>query len=136
NPMTVDYAPDAPPPPVAQPREPRGGYLASEELSNRDARGRAGEINRAEEQSVKVDETRAGVEAQPFQAVYTIAGRVAVPATGEMKRVQIDDMALDPALTVRTVPKADAKAYLYAKLTIARGTPVLPGAVALFRDTT
>src|SRR5262245_6605433 len=65
-----------------------------------------------------------------------MAGRVAVPATGEMKRVQIDDMALDPTLTVRTVPKADAKAYLYAKLTIARGTPILPGTVALFRDST
>jgi hypothetical protein len=109
-------------------------------LSNRDARGRA-ETTRAAEQNArvdeaKVDEVRTGVEAQPFQAVYSIAGRVAVPSTGEMKRVQIDDMALDPTLTVRTVPKAEAKAYLYAKLTIARGTPVLPGTVALFRDTT
>jgi uncharacterized protein (TIGR02231 family) len=66
----------------------------------------------------------------------TPAGRVAVPSTGEMKRVQIDDVALDPTLTVRTVPKADAKAYLYAKLTTARGTPLLPGQVALFRDAT
>jgi uncharacterized protein (TIGR02231 family) len=76
------------------------------------------------------------VEAQAFQAVYSIAGRVAVPATGEMKRVQIDDMALDATLTARTVPKAEQKAYLYAKLTMARGTPVLPGSVSLFRDAT
>jgi uncharacterized protein (TIGR02231 family) len=138
NPMTVDYVPDAPPPPPqAQPRqlESRGGYVQAEPQDQ--DRGRA-EISRAaeEQQNVKVDEVRTGVEAQPFQAVYAIAGRVAVPSTGEMKRVQIDDMALDPTLTVRTVPKAEAKAYLYAKLTIARGTPVLPGAVALFRDTT
>jgi uncharacterized protein (TIGR02231 family) len=53
-----------------------------------------------------------------------------------MKRVQIDDLALDPTLTVRTVPKAEQKAYLYAKLTTARGTPLLPGTVALFRDAT
>ena len=79
---------------------------------------------------------RPAIEAQPFQAVYAIAGRVAVPSTDEMKRVQIDDMALDPTLTVRTVPKAEAKAYLYAKLTMAAGTPVLPGPVALFRDST
>ena len=79
-------------------------------------------------------ERPATVEAQPFQAVYAIAGRVAVPSTNEMKRVQIDDMALDPTLTVRTVPKAEAKAYLYAKLTMAAGTPVLPGAVSLFRN--
>jgi uncharacterized protein (TIGR02231 family) len=138
NPMTVDYVPDVPPPPPqSQPRqlESRGGNFAGEP-QDRNARGRVNEINPAEEQSVKVDQTRAEVEAQPFQAVYAIAGRVAVPSTGEMKRVQIDDMALDPTLTVRTVPKAEAKAYLYAKLTIARGTPVLPGTVALFRDTT
>jgi uncharacterized protein (TIGR02231 family) len=136
-PMTVDYVPDAPPPAQQpRPREPRLGYAPAEGQLDQDARGRGGEINRAEERLANADERRAGVEAQPFQAVYAIAGRVAVPSTGEMKRVQIDDMALDPTLTVRTVPKAEAKAYLYAKLTIARGTPVLPGTVALFRDTT
>jgi uncharacterized protein (TIGR02231 family) len=39
-------------------------------------------------------------------------------------------------LMVRTVPKRDQKAYLYAKMTMARGTPILPGQVALFRDAT
>ena len=82
------------------------------------------------------EEVRATVEVQAFQAVYGMPGRVTVPATGETKRVQIDDMALDPALTVRAVPKRDEKAYLYAKLTIARGTPMLPGPVSLFRDAT
>jgi uncharacterized protein (TIGR02231 family) len=141
NPMTVDYAPDAPPPP----RQPMG-YGGG--LMDRDARERAdgqtnhfakaaAEKNRMEETPADiVDEIRTGVEAQAFQAVYSIAGRVAVPATGEMKRVQIDDMALDPTLTARTVPKAEQKAYLYAKLTMARGTPVLPGTVSLFRDAT
>jgi uncharacterized protein (TIGR02231 family) len=143
NPMTVDYAPDAAS--VAQPRPM--GYGAGD-LMDRDASGRAdgqtnhfakaaSEKNRREETTLDIaEEIRAGVEAQAFQAVYAIAGRVAVPATGEMKRVQIDDMALDPTLTARTVPKAEQKAYLYAKLTMARGTPVLPGTVSLFRDAT
>jgi uncharacterized protein (TIGR02231 family) len=143
NPMTVDYVPDAPP--AAQPRDlparGHGGYMDKRE---RDAGGRADgelsgeprELNRAEERFANVDQTLAQIEAQPFQAVYAIAGRVAVPSTGETKRVQVDDMALDPTLTVRTVPKADAKAYLYAKLTTTRGTPLLPGSVALFRDAT
>src|SRR5215467_9102128 len=140
NPMTVDYAPDllAPSQPAA-----RGNAGLMDKL-DRDARERADgqlaaeprEQNREEERFANVDQSRAQIEAQPFQAVYAIAGRVAVPSTGEMKRVQIDDMALDPTLTVRTVPKADAKAYLYAKLTTARGTPLLPGQVALFRDAT
>jgi uncharacterized protein (TIGR02231 family) len=84
----------------------------------------------------KAEEARAKVEVQAFQAVYSIAGRVSVMDTGETKRVQIDDMQLEPALTVRTVPKREEKAYLYAKLTVARGTPLLPGQISLFRDAT
>jgi len=147
NPMTVDYAPE--PQPRAQPQEPRG-YVGDGRLMDRDAAGEelaagqmnhfarsASEKNRREDTPFDVvDEIATRVEAQSFQAVYAIAGRVAVPATGEMKRVQIDDIALDPVLTARTVPKAEQKAYLYAKLTTARGTPVLPGTVALFRDAT
>jgi uncharacterized protein (TIGR02231 family) len=37
---------------------------------------------------------------------------------------------------VRTVPKLDAKAYLYAKLVAPKGSPLLPGQIALFRDGT
>jgi uncharacterized protein (TIGR02231 family) len=43
-------------------------------------------------------------------------------------------MQLDPALVVRSVPKRGEKAYLYARITTARGSPLLPGQVALFRD--
>jgi len=87
-------------------------------------------------ESFAAEETRASVDAQAFQAVYAIPGRVTVPATGEAKRAQIDEMPLEPALTVRVVPKRDEKAFLYAKVTIARGTPILPGPVSLFRDAT
>ena len=77
---------------------------------------------------------QAKVEVQAFQAVYGIAGRVTVPETGETKRVQIDAMQLDPALMVRAVPKLQDKAYLYAKIATAPGSPLLPGQVSLFRD--
>ena len=40
------------------------------------------------------------------------------------------------ALAVRTVPKVDAKAFLYAKLALPKGSPLLPGPVSLFRDGT
>ena len=59
-----------------------------------------------------------------------------MPTTGEAKRVQIDEAQLEPALTVRTVPKREQKAFLYAKMAMARGTPILPGQVSLFRDGT
>jgi uncharacterized protein (TIGR02231 family) len=140
-PVTIDYEPDAPPPrPVASPavgvarsmsREanaPSGGRLDG--LTDGDAR------KAAAPEPQQAEEVRAKVETQAFQAIYAIAGRVTVPTTGEAKRVQIDDAQLDPALTVRTVPKRDAKAFLYAKMTMARGTPILPGQVSLFRDGT
>jgi uncharacterized protein (TIGR02231 family) len=139
-PITVDYMPDAEPRPPAEPRSgvSRGmGYATTpmQELNlNDDERRTVDQSKQTTE--VSAGEVRARVEMQVFQAVYAIAGRVAVPSTGETKRVQIDDLALDPTLTVRTVPKAEQKAYLYAKLTTARGTPLLPGAVALFRDGT
>jgi uncharacterized protein (TIGR02231 family) len=138
--MTVDYEGDLP---VARPRS----EIAPTAMMRSVGQGRTasasddedGRRDRAVAQTaeeVRANEVRATVDTQGFQAVYGIPGRATVPATGEMMRVQIDDMALDPALTVRTVPKRDEKAYLYAKLTIARGTPILPGPVSLFRDAT
>ena len=132
--MTVDYEGDV----IVRPRS----ELAPTAMSRGVGQARVavsededGRRDRAVAQTT-AEEVRATVDTQGFQAVYGIPGRATVPATGEMKRVQIDDMALDPALTVRTVPKRDEKAYLYAKLTIARGTPILPGPVSLFRDAT
>jgi len=133
NPVTIDYEPDAPRP------APVGGLTRSLE---REAMGRGVDqdrVDKAMPQSaapVPAEEARSSVEAQAFQAIYAIPGQVAVAPTGEPKRVQIDEAELDPTLTVRAVPKREQKAYLYAKVTIARGTPLLPGQVSLFRDGT
>src|SRR5262249_33494424 len=136
-PTTIDYEPDAPPPrpaPVAgAPRSwpgevtvATGGRAEGEE----EAKPR---LKAAPEPQQQAEERFAKVETQAFQAVYAIAGRVSVSATGEAKRVQIDEAQLDPALAVRTVPKRDQKAFLYAKVTMARGTPILHGPVYLLR---
>jgi uncharacterized protein (TIGR02231 family) len=129
-PLTVDYEAEPLPPPRPMARNvtavpaPSGGVADERRL------------DKAASETVAAQDRPATIEVQAFQAVYGIAGRVTVPDTGETKRVQIDDMALDPALTVRTVPKREEKAYLYAKFTSARGTPLLPGQVSLFRDAT
>ena len=138
-PMTIDFESDkvaayAPPAPAAEPASRartvrgfgRGGFDANEDQVVRfGASTTFGE---------EAKEKAAAVEVQAFQAVYGIAGRTTVPDTGETKRVQIDEMALDPAVMVRAVPKLDQKAYLYAKIVTAKGSPLLPGQVALFRD--
>jgi len=137
-PVIVDYEPEAPQrpiPPMAGAPAPRS--IVREE-ADRVAAGPEERRLRAKSapESIQAEEVRAQVETQAFQAIYAIAGRVTVPPTGEAKRVQIDEAQLDPALTVRTVPKRDQKAYLYAKVAMARGTPILPGQVSLFRDGT
>jgi uncharacterized protein (TIGR02231 family) len=135
--MTVDYEGEG----VARPRELAPTTMSRSVGQTRiavseDEDRRRDQPREQLKAETTAEESRATVDTQGFQAVYGIPGRATVPATGETKRVQIDEMALDPALTVRTVPKRDEKAYLYAKLTIARGTPILPGPVALFRDAT
>lgn len=130
--LVVDFESERPPPPAPAVRPaPTSGLrnAPSAQVAAESARGRL-------EDAVAADEVRAKVEVQAFQAIYGIAGRVTVPDTGETKRVQIDTMDIDPALAVRAVPKRDEKAYLYAKLAVARGTPLLPGSVSLFRDGT
>ncbi len=79
---------------------------------------------------------QASVIASPFQAVFAVPGRSSVPNTGEAKRVQLLADKVEPALGIKTVPREDAKAYLYASLVTPDGTPLLPGPVSLFRDGT
>jgi uncharacterized protein (TIGR02231 family) len=131
NPLIIDYKTERPatasqPPTPA----PRARAVAPK-----------GEVRQGDEDQVirfgastKFGETTAKVDVQAFQAVYGIGGRVSVPQTGETKRVQIDDMQLEPTLVVRSVPKLQEKAYLYTKIATGAGSPLLPGQVALFRD--
>lgn len=105
-----------------------------------DGRAEANVQDEVAELAAKSDaakEVVAGIEAQAFQVLYSIPGKVSVAPTGEQKRVQIGSEDLEPALLVRSVPRFDPLAYLYAKLTLPKTSgPVLPGAVSLFRDGT
>ena len=83
-----------------------------------------------------IEERQAAITVAPFEAMFAVPGRVTVMGTGEAKRVVLASEQIEPALSCRTVPKVDPKAYLYAKLTLAKGTPLLPGQVYLFRDGT
>jgi uncharacterized protein (TIGR02231 family) len=101
-----------------------------------DALGKA-EIAEAAPEPEAIAQQSAAVIVAPFQAVYEVPGRLSVPNTGEAKRVQLLEEALEPQLTVKAVPKDDAKAYLYAKVALPKtSTPLLPGSVSLFRDGT
>jgi uncharacterized protein (TIGR02231 family) len=128
---TVDFEPErkivaAPAPPAARSASEAESAAG---LADEDRRLKAAPRQEAAERAAEVAQA-------PFQAVFAIPGRVTVAGTGEAKRVYLQQDAIEPALAVRTVPKADAKAFLYAKLALPKGSPLLPGPVSLFRDGT
>lgn len=129
--VTVDFKPELKPvlaaaPPAAAKRMTRAlGEVAREEAEADALRPMA---------MPNVVAANAAVAAAPFQAVFAVPGRLTIPATGEAKRVQLQENNIEPTLTVRTVPKVDPKAYLYVKFILPKGAPLLPGAVSLFRD--
>lgn len=132
--MHVDFEADAPPRPVASSPAVRSIRPVAQDRAAAEVDGRA-KVGGVAAMDAAV-ERFAGVAAAPFQAIFAVPGTVTVLTTGEMKRVQIDEAQVDPALTVRVVPRRDPRAFLYAKVTLPKTTPYLPGPVSLFRDAT
>lgn len=135
-PLTVDYEPEtpptAPPRPMAAPQSRSFGAArqAAEAVDT------TAPMAAAPPPMVAAEERKAAVETAPFQAIFSVPGKLTVMGTGEQKRVQIDEADIEPVLVVRTVPRVDPKAYLYAKVTMPRTTAFLPGQISLFRDGT
>ncbi|MDO9384374.1 MAG: mucoidy inhibitor MuiA family protein [Hyphomicrobiaceae bacterium] len=147
-PMTVDYVPEPKPVPVGRMDEQRTRNMAADRKAGGgfgagDQDGMAAEsapmaASVPAPAPIVQDAIQRGAlaVAAPFQALFAVPGRLTVPNTGEAKRVQLSEDSMEPQIAVRTVPKDDAKAYLYAKLVLPKGSPILPGTVALFRDGT
>lgn len=140
-PLIVDFEPELRPPPAPRTMAPIGRAMedAAPEASVAQAAPQDEEqdaLSGERREKVALAERPADVVQAPFHALFTVPGRLTIPETGESKRVQLGAEAIEPLLTVRTVPKADAKAYLYAKFNLPKGSPLLPGNAALFRDGT
>jgi len=137
-PLIVDFEPEARPAPMSMPEAV--GRAADETAVAQEQddgeRFRDGLAAAAPVRKMAVAEKPAEVIQAPFQALYAVPGRLTIPETGESKRVQLGAETAEPQLTVRAVPKVDAKAYLYAKFNLPKGSPLLPGVVSLFRDGT
>ncbi|MEQ1717367.1 MAG: mucoidy inhibitor MuiA family protein [Hyphomicrobium sp.] len=142
-PQTVDFEPESRPEPRPVPaaaakakRMDSARGMADGEGAAMEAPSELAEAAPPPPPAVPVAERTATLSVAPFEATFAVPGRVTVAGTGEAKRVVLSTEQIEPVLSSRTVPKADPKAYLYAKLTFAKGTPLLPGQVYLFRDGT
>jgi uncharacterized protein (TIGR02231 family) len=145
-PLIVDFEPPPMPPPrpeMSMAPAPMAAGRAADAEDGAVAQSAQEEDRRDEDalggvryKKAAVVERPAEVVQAPFHALYAVPGRLTIPETGEAKRVQLGAESIDPQLTVRAVPKVDPKAYLYAKFNLSKGSPLLPGAVSLFRDGT
>jgi uncharacterized protein (TIGR02231 family) len=136
--ISVDYLPDPAkvrttyaPQPGAAPA-PRSRSASSETADRRDE----ADTEKSKSTDAPIEEQQAHVEATAFQANFLLPGKTTVLTTGEVKRAQIDDAKVEPSIVVRAVPRVQAQAYLYAKVTMPKATPYLPGPISLFRDGT
>ena len=84
---------------------------------------------------MRAREINASVRNYAFQAVFDIPGKVSVKASGDEKKVRINSGTFKPALKVKSAPKKNKNAYLYAEFRLPKdATALLPGKVALYRD--
>ncbi|HEY8566853.1 MAG TPA: mucoidy inhibitor MuiA family protein [Beijerinckiaceae bacterium] len=123
------YEPVVPmPAPMVRRSEPRQGFD-----KNADALSAA---EAAPQAPVPATETVAAVEANAYQATFTVPGRVGVTADGATKTFALAQRRVAPSLAARTTPELDPTAYLEAAFVNEEDAPLLAGEVLLHRDGT
>ena len=110
--------------------------LRQNESPSADAAGSAMPAPAPPPAPVEAERASAAMVATGLAVEYVIPGRASIPADGTERRVRIADMAADAAISARTVPRVDQRAYLQARFTSPSAAPMLPGPVALYLDGT
>ena len=107
-----------------------GADMAAPESAPLDSAASADDLRRR----LEAVQMQAEIQVAGFQALYGIQSRVTIDNTGTAKKVRISTDAIDAKLSALAVPKLDPNAYLTAAFTLSGDTPLLPGAVLLYRD--
>jgi uncharacterized protein (TIGR02231 family) len=133
--LSVDYTPPpAPPRPMAEAMDGMVRQVAPARAKLR-ADAPAPDAAAPEPQPVEIAMVQTQIDNQAYQTAFIVPGRTTVLPSGEVKRVLIGQEDVDTSLVVRTVPRLDPTAYLYARLAVAKtAAPLLAGQVVLFRD--
>lgn len=83
---------------------------------------------------VEAVESQAEAESSGTTVLYRVPGRVDVASGAGERNLKVAEAALEPALSLRTVPKVVPAAYLTAAFKLPGEAPVLPGRVSIYRD--
>jgi uncharacterized protein (TIGR02231 family) len=110
---------------VPQSPAPAAGALTQDRLA---ARGPD------EARAKRAEEQQATVEANGFQVMFRIPGRIAVPAGQGAKSFRIVSSAITPELMVHAAPALTETAFLRASFKHAEDAPLLAGRVSIYRD--
>jgi uncharacterized protein (TIGR02231 family) len=94
----------------------------------------AADMARREQPARPAEVQLAQLEAGAYQASFAVPGRVSVPQDGSSKAVVLSQGKVAPALSARTTPELEEKAYLEASFNHEEEAPLLPGEVFLHRD--
>lgn len=112
-------------------RLPIGAALDQERSLPRSA---APALKASEPAAQRADQQQAIAEVSGFQVMFRIPGRVSVGASEGAKNLGISTATIAPDLTLRAVPVLDPTAFLEASFKQAEDAPLLPGRVAIYRD--
>jgi uncharacterized protein (TIGR02231 family) len=124
NSLIVQYPPSQPPRPMG----------LAQESYRRAVNAPAASAPADEVMEKKADEQQASVEVSAFQVAFKIPGRVSVGANEGAKALRISTATIAPDLVVRAAPVLDPTAFLEASFAQSEDAPLLPGRVAIYRD--
>ena len=115
-------------------RRPSQGFLANRARGVQSHTAPEASVDKPAPATAPAEERKALVDTAPYQAAFSIAHAVTVKSGVGQKKVLISAAEVYPSIVVLAVPKLDATAHLHAKFTHDGLSPLLPGAVSLYRD--
>ncbi len=83
---------------------------------------------------VPAETVQARLNPGPYQATFTAPGRVAAPSGGSATNIALSTQTPQAQLSWRISPALDPRAFLSVHYDNGEEAPLLPGAVALYRD--
>ncbi|MBY0428350.1 MAG: mucoidy inhibitor MuiA family protein [Alphaproteobacteria bacterium] len=126
----------APPPPMAYMKsnaEAKRDMLAGAAMDAASANAPAAEAPPAYVEAVQ---QQAAVVSTEYAAEFKVPGRVDLKSTADATKLYINAVKMKSVLSARVTPRLDQHAYLFVEATNNAEFPIIPGAVAKYRDGT